>query len=98
MSTFDHLRARARHTAIEIGERVEELSDCTAISIKMKNLELRIEEQYERLGRVVYRDLHTDKNLEEKKLEIIATIDALFDEYQLLKEKKKQWEHSHTHE
>lgn len=96
MSTFDHLRAKARHTAIEIGERVEELSDCTAISIKMRNLELRIEEQYERLGRVVYHDLHTDKNLEEKKLQIIATIDALFDEHEVLKERKRQWEHHHT--
>ncbi len=93
MSTFDQLRAKARHTAIEIGERVEELSDCTTISIKMKNLEMRIEEQYERLGRVVYHELHTDKDLSQKKMEIIAVIDALFDEHEVLKERKKHWEH-----
>ncbi len=96
MSTFDQLRAKARHTAIEIGERVEELSDCTTISIKMKNLELRMEEQYERLGRVVYHELHTGKDHSQKKMEIIATIDALFDEHEVLAERKKHWEHHNS--
>lgn len=95
MSTFDHLRVKARHTAIEIGERVEEFSDCTTISIKMKNLEMRIDELYERLGRVVYHELHAGKDLSDKKMELIAEIDALFDEHEVLKERKANWAHHH---
>ena len=40
---------------------------------------MKIEEKYEDLGRLVYRDLHTEEDLEEEKLRIIAEIDALFD-------------------
>jgi hypothetical protein len=46
---------------------------------------MKIDEQYENLGRIVYRDLHTEEDLEEEKLRVIAAIDALFDRITELK-------------
>ena len=89
MSTFDHLRDRAHHAVIELGERVEEFSDCTTISLRIRKLEAAIDELYERLGRVVYHELHAGKDLSDKKMVIIAKIDALFDECEMLKEQRK---------
>ena len=53
--------------------------------MKLKAMQARIDEQYEKLGELVYRELHVEESLEEEKLEIIAVIDALFDELFLLK-------------
>ena len=85
MSTFNRFCNAARRTATKITDRAEELVDSAASAVKIKALEMRIDEQYENLGRVVYRDLHTEESLEEEKLRIIATIDALFDRIAELK-------------
>ena len=85
MSTFNRFCNAARRTAGKITDRAEELVDSAASAVKIKALEMRIDEQYENLGRVVYRDLHTEESLEEEKLRIIATIDALFDRIAELK-------------
>ena len=36
--------------------------------------------RYEKLGELVYRDLHTEDDLEAEKLSVIAAIDGLFDQ------------------
>lgn len=85
MSTFNRFCAKAKNAARRIGEKTEEMMDSVSSGLKIKSLEIRIDEQYERLGRLVYQDLHTDDNLEEEKLKVIAEIDALFDQLTLLK-------------
>ena len=85
MSRFNRFCAKARRAAERVADRAEELVDSAARSVKIKSLEMRIDEKYEDLGRVVYRDLHTDEVLEEEKLALIAAIDALYDELALLK-------------
>ena len=86
MSTFRRICTATKRTALKITDKAEQLVDTATASVKIKALEMRIEEKYEDLGRVIYRDLHTDDNLEEEKLAIIAEIDALFDRIATLKE------------
>ncbi len=85
MSAFNRFCAKARKVAVKVSDKAEELVDGASRSVKAKSLEIRIDEQYENLGRLIYRDLHTDDDLEEEKLEIIAAIDALYDELAILK-------------
>ena len=88
MSTFNRLCAKAKRAVKKVSDKANELADSASRSVKIKALEIRIDEQYENLGRIVYRDLHTEENLEEMKLEIIAKIDALFDELEQIKAAK----------
>jgi len=87
MSTFNRFFNNVRKTFKKISDKTEELIDTTANCVKIKNLEMKIDEQYENLGRIVYRDLHTEEDLEEEKLRVIAAIDALFDRLEELKTK-----------
>ena len=80
MSTFHRFCAKARRAAECVSQKAGELVDSASRSVKLKSLEIRLDELYESLGRVIYRDLHTDDDLEEQKLELIAAIDALYDE------------------
>ena len=85
MSTFNRFCNSVKQTFKKISNKTEDLLDSTSNAIKIKNLEMKIDEQYENLGRIVYRDLHTDEDLEEEKLRVIAAIDALFDRIAELK-------------
>ena len=89
MSTFNRFCAKARNAVRIVGSKAEEMVDSASKVVKIKALEIRIDEQYEKLGALVYRDLHTEENLEEEKLQIIATIDGLFDELAVLKEESE---------
>ena len=88
MSTFNRFCAKIGRGFRKLGDKVEDTCDNAAIAVRAKGLQIRIDEQYEHLGRIVYRDLHTEEDLEERKLEIIAKIDALFDELETLKAEK----------
>ena len=85
MSTFNRFCNNVKSTFKKISNKTEELFDSASNTIKIKNLEMKIDEQYENLGRIVYRDLHTEEDLEEEKLRVIAAIDALFDRITELK-------------
>lgn len=88
MSKMNRFLAKIGRGVKKIGEKVGETYDAAASSVRAKKLEICIDEQYENLGRIVYRDLHTEEDLEDIKLEIIAKIDALFDELELIKAEK----------
>lgn len=88
MSKMNRFFAKVGRGFKKVGEKVENTYDSAAESVRAKGLEVRIDEQYENLGRIVYRDLHTEEDLEEMKLEIVAKIDALFDELEQIKSAK----------
>ena len=88
MSKMNRFLAKIGRGVKKIGEKVGDTYDAAASSVRAKKLEICIDEQYENLGRIVYRDLHTEEDLEDVKLEIIAKIDALFDELELIKAEK----------
>ena len=63
--------------------------DSAADSVRAKGLEIRIDEQYENLGRLTYRAQHTGEDLEQEVMEVIAKIDAMFDELESIKAAKE---------
>ncbi|MBP3397185.1 MAG: hypothetical protein J6L87_08425 [Clostridia bacterium] len=85
MSHFNRFCAKAQKALRRAGDKAEEMLDGASKAVKIKALEIRMDEQYENLGRLVYRDLHTEEDLEEEKLQVIAALDALFDELSVLK-------------
>ena len=85
MSLLNRFYTKTREFFGAVGEKAEALVDGASKSVKIKSLEIKIDEQYEKLGELVYRDCHVDEDLEEEKLAIIAAIDALFDKLSLLK-------------
>lgn len=87
MSVWNRFFTKAKETAVKVSDKAEELVETVTDSVKIKALELRVDRKYEELGRLVYTDLHTDEDLEEEKLQVIAAIDALFDQIAVLKEK-----------
>ena len=96
MSVFNRFCAKARGVAGKVTDKAEELVGSAARSVKIKALEIRIDEQYEALGRLIYRDLHIDEDLEDEKLALVAAIDALYDELALLKEEPAVYEAEET--
>ncbi|MBQ8357990.1 MAG: hypothetical protein IJX39_09325 [Clostridia bacterium] len=96
MSAFNRFCNATKRTVKKISDKTEEIFDSAANSVKIKNLEMKIDEQYENLGRLIYRDLHTEEDLEEEKLRIIAAIDALFDRITELKTAPKSTEEEPT--
>ena len=89
MSKMNRFFAKIGNGFKKVGAKVEGTYDSAAESVRAKGLEIRIDEQYENLGHIVYRDLHTEEDLEEMKLEVIAKIDALFDELEQIKTAKE---------
>ncbi len=89
MSTFNRFLGKmsrgVKKVTNKVTGKVEQTYDNAAASVRAKTLAIHIDEQYENLGRIVYRDLHTEEDLEEQKLEIIASIDAMFDELEAIK-------------
>lgn len=84
MSTLNRFLAKARRAAEIAADKASELAADASHAMKLKSLQIRIDEQYEKLGELVYRDLHVEESLEEEKLAVIAAIDALFDELSIL--------------
>ncbi len=78
MSTFRRLCTATKRTAKQVVDKAESLADSAVTAVKIKNLEMKIDEKYEELGRLIYRDLHIDESLEEQKLALIAEIDGLY--------------------
>ena len=85
MSLWNRVCVKTQKAFAVVGEKTEELASAAAKALKIKSLEMKLDEQYEKLGELVYRDCHVDDDLEEERLAIIAAIDALFDEIALLK-------------
>ena len=88
MSKMNRFFAKVGRGFRKFGEKVENTCDSAAESVRAKGLEIRIDEQYENLGRLTYRAQHTGEDLEQNVMEIIAKIEALFDELEQIKAAK----------
>ena len=86
MSAFNRFCKKAKRAAVKVGDKAGEMMQSVSRSVKIKSLEMRVDEKYEELGKIVYQDLYVDESLEDQKLQIIAEIDALFAEIAVLKE------------
>ena len=65
-------------------KKTEELADTASVHIKLKNLDVKLCEEYEKLGRLTYKSAKTDEITDPA--EQIAKIDALRDEIQKLRD------------
>ena len=74
MSKTNRFFAKLGRGFKKVGKKVEGTYDNAADSVRAKGLEIRIDEQYENLGRVVYRDLHTEEDLEEERRKLRLTL------------------------
>lgn len=92
MSELNKFCAAAKKTAGTIATKAGEMVDLATTKLKIKGLELRKDEQYETLGRLVYRSLRTGENTEEDRNRTVAEIDALNEKITALKEKCKSEE------
>lgn len=90
MSNWSRFLAKTQEAAEKVADKASELAADISYAMKLKVMQARIDEQYERLGELVYRDLHVEESLEEEKLAVIAAIDALFDELLILKKEDAQ--------
>ena len=89
MSKMNRFFAKVGRGFKKFGEKVEDTCDSAADSVRAKGLEIRIDEQYENLGRLTYRAQHTGEDLEQEVMEVIAKIDAMFDELESIKAAKE---------
>ena len=89
MSKMNRFFAKVGNGFKKFGEKVGDTCDNAADSVRAKGLEIRIDEQYENLGRLTYRAQHTGEDLEQEVMEVIAKIDALFDEMESIKAAKE---------
>ena len=85
MSNWNRFLAKTQAVAEKMASKASALAAEASHAMKLKAMQTRIDEQYEKLGELVYRELHVEESLEEEKLAVIAAIDALFDELLLLK-------------
>ena len=89
MSKMNRFFAKIGNGFKKFGAKVEDTCDNAADSVRAKGLEIRIDEQYENLGRLTYRAQHTGEDLEQEVMEVIAKIDAMFDELESIKAAKE---------
>lgn len=85
MSNWSRFWAKTQTAAEKVASKASTLAAEASHVMKLRAMQARIDEQYEKLGELVYRDLHVEESLEEEKLAVIAAIDALFDELAVLK-------------
>ena len=90
MSAWNRFLAKIRRTAGMVGNKVEECGDEAAASVHAKSLEIQIDEEYENLGRIVYRALNSAEDLEEQKQEVVNKLDELIAELDAIKTAKAE--------
>ena len=90
MSNWSRFWAKTQTAAEKVAGKASVFAAQASHTMKLKAMQARIDEQYERLGELVYRELHIEESLEEEKLAVIAAIDALFDELFILKKEDEK--------
>ena len=90
MSAWNRFLGNVRRGVGVVVDTVEELGDRAAASVRAKSLEISIDEKYEDLGRVVYRALNTEEDLEAEKQEILDKLDELIAELDAIKTAKAE--------
>lgn len=85
MSAWNRFLGKVRRGVNKVADKVEEWGDCATASVRAKSLEISIDEEYENLGRLVYRALNTEEDLEAEKQEIMDKLDELIAELDAIK-------------
>ena len=90
MSAWNRFLGNVRRGVGVVADKVEEWGDRAAASVRAKSLEISIDEKYEDLGRIVYRALNSEEDLEAEKQEILDKLDELIAELEAIKTAKAE--------
>ena len=83
MSKWDTVRSGLKQTV----KKSEELAEAAAMRVKLAKLTAKRDDQFEKLGKLTYRQLKTDDSFAEEIAAIISQIDTL--SAQIIKQKAK---------
>ena len=85
MSFLHTFCKKARYVAEKTLEKTGEIVENAALGIKIKAVEMRLDEQYEKLGALLYRRFRNGEEGGDEEAAIIAAIDELLAKLEKLK-------------
>ena len=77
MSSFNEFCNDAKRIARKAAKKTGELAHSASLRIKLEGVKNKLSSNYEKLGRLTYKQLKSDESVAEKISEVIAAIDAL---------------------
>lgn len=77
MAKWDDIRSGVKSAASTTVKKTEEIASSASMHVKLARLMSKRDEQFEKLGKLTYRQLKTDDSYAEQISAVIAQIDAL---------------------
>ncbi len=77
MSSFNDFCADAKRFANKAAKKTGELAHSASLHLKLEGVKNKLSANYEKLGRLTYKQLKSGESVAEKISEVIATIDSL---------------------
>jgi septal ring factor EnvC (AmiA/AmiB activator) len=87
MATWNEIKTEVGAFATKAKRRTEEIADITSMRIRLAALGTKLDNQFNALGKLTYRQLKNDEDMADKISETIIAIDELKDNIKILKEK-----------
>ena len=85
MSILYDFCKKARYVAEKAAEKTGEAIETAAFALKKKALEMRLDEQYEKLGELLYRRFKSGEDAGEEEAAVMAVIEELLAKIEALK-------------
>lgn len=87
MANWGEIRTNVGHAASEAAKKTEEIAQTASMHVKLARLMSKRDEQFEKLGKLTYKQLKTEESYAEQIAAIISQIDTLSS--QIVKQKAK---------
>ncbi len=79
MSSWNEFCSDARRFANKAVKKTEELAHSASLRLKLEGIKNKLSAQYEKLGRLTYKQLKSGESQAEKISEVISDIDELYE-------------------
>ena len=87
MANWNEIKTNVGRAANKTVKKAGELADVASMHFKLKTTKATINDRYEKLGRLTYKQLKTEISQAESIAEVISELDTLREEVRALKEK-----------
>lgn len=87
MATWQEIRSGVEHAANKAIKKTSEIADTASLRVKLKSLDVKLNCEYEKLGKLTYKQLKTSKSQAEEIAAVIDSIDSLRAEMKTVREK-----------
>ena len=87
MANWEEIRANVSHAASTTVKKTEEIAQTASMHMKLARLMSKRDDQFEKLGKLTYKQLKTDESYAEQIAAVISQIDTLSS--QIIKQKAK---------